>query len=44
MALRETLSKSITLNLINEYGNGAVVEIESVFQPVYHVASQPVLS
>ena len=43
MSLRETLSNSITFTLINEYGKGAVVEIETVFWPVYHVACQVAL-
>ena len=44
MSLRETLSNTITLTVMNEYGKGAVVEIETVFGPVYHVACQGVLS
>ena len=43
MSLTDTLSNSITFTLINEYGKGVVVEIESVFRPVYHVACQRVL-
>ena len=38
MSLRETLSKSITFTVMNESGKGALVEIEMVFRPVYHVA------
>ena len=30
--------------MVNEYGQGAVVEIESVFPLVYHVACRQVLS
>ena len=30
--------------MINEYGKGAAVEIESVFRPVYHIACEGVLS
>ena len=40
MSLRETLSNSITFKLINEYGIGAAVEIETVFWPIYVVACQ----
>ena len=38
MSLKGTLSNSITFTVINEYGKGAAVEIESIFRPVYHVA------
>ena len=43
MSLTETLSNSKTFTLINEFGKGVVVEIESVFRPAYHVASQLIL-
>ena len=43
MSLRETLSGSTALTVIYKYGKGAVVEIELVFWPVYHVACQVVL-
>ena len=36
--LRETFCNSIALTLINKYGKGAVVQIWTVFGPVYHVA------
>ena len=39
-ALRKTLSNSITFTVINEYGKRAVVDIETVFWPVYHVPCQ----
>ena len=41
--LRKTLSSSITFILISEYGKRALVEIETVFWPVDHVACQWVL-
>ena len=44
MSLRVTFSNSIIFKVINEYGRGPVVEIESVFRPVYHVACRRVLS
>ena len=44
MSLRVTFSKPITLTVIDEYGEGAVRDIESVFRPVYHVACRVVLS
>ena len=43
MACPETLPNSVTFIVINEYGKGAVVDIETVFRPVYHVARQGVL-
>ena len=42
-ALTVTLSNAITFRVINEYGKGAVVEIKTVFCPVFYVASQVVL-
>ena len=44
MAVRETPSNSFTFTMVNEYGQGAVVKIESVFPLVYHVACRQVLS
>ena len=41
---KSDFSNSITFKVINEYGNGASVKIESVFRPVYHVACRGVLS
>ena len=38
MSLTGALCNSITFKVINEYGKGAAVEIESVFRPDYHVA------
>ena len=38
MSLRVTFSNSITFTLINEYGEGAGVDTESVLRSVYHVA------
>ena len=29
--------------MITKYGNGAVAQIETVFEPVYHVACQNVV-
>ena len=43
MSLKENLSNWITFTVINEYGEGPSVEIETVFWPVYHVACQVVL-
>ena len=43
MPLRETLSNPTASTVIYEYGKGAVVEIETVFWPVYHVACQVAL-
>ena len=40
MLLRGTLSNSITFTVINEYGKGGAIEIQTVFWPVYHVACQ----
>ena len=34
----------MTFTVINQYGKGAAVEIESVFRPVYRVAYRGVLS
>ena len=39
----QSLPNSITFTVMNKYGKGAVVEIETVFQPVYNVACQGVL-
>ena len=36
--LRETFSNSIAFPLINKYAKGAVVQILTVFVPVYHNA------
>ena len=38
LLLRLTFSATITFTVINEYGKGADIEIESVFRLVYHVA------
>ena len=38
--LKPTFSDSITLTMITKYGNGAVIRIATVFERVYHVASQ----
>ena len=35
---------SITLTVITQDDKGALIKVESVFQPVYHVASRDVLS
>ena len=34
MSLIETLSNAITFTVINKYGKGAAIEIESEFRPV----------
>ena len=36
--LRETFPHSIAFPLINKYAKGAVVQIWTVFVPIYHVA------
>ena len=38
-----TFSNSIAFKVINKYGKGAVVQISTVFGPVYHVACQSVV-
>ena len=43
MPLREIFYNLITFTVSNKYGMGAVVEIETVFQSVYHVAFRGVL-
>ena len=35
---------SITFTVITQHDKGALIKIESVFQPVYHVATREVLS
>ena len=35
---------SITFTVITQYDKGALIKIESVFQPVYHVPCREVLS
>ena len=37
MSLRETFSNSITFTVISIYGKAAVVQIKTVFLPIYHV-------
>ena len=44
MSLRRPLSNSIVFTMIIEYGKGASIQIESVFQPIYDVACRGVLS
>ena len=41
--LKQTFSDSITFTMITKYGNGAVVQIATVFERDYHVACQRVL-
>ena len=38
ISLSETFSNSTTFIVINKYGKGAAVEIETVFRSVYHAA------
>ena len=38
-----TFSDSIAFKVVNEYGTGAVVQISTVFGPVYYVACQSVV-
>ena len=44
MSIRETFSNSIYLAVIDEYDNGAVMQISTVLGHVYHVACRRVLS
>ena len=44
MSLRVSFSNSITLTVTCDYRKDAGVEIESVFQPIYHVACGGVIS
>ena len=37
-------SNSLTFTVITQDDKGALIKIESVFQPVYHVACRDVLS
>ena len=41
---KKNFSNSITFIVINQYGKGAGIKIESVFRPVYHAACRGVLS
>ena len=41
---KNNFSDSITFRVINQYGKGARIKIESVFRPVYHAACRGVLS
>ena len=41
--LKPTFSDSITFTMIPKYCNGSVIQIATVFEPVYHVACQRVL-
>ena len=38
--LKQTFSDSITFQMISKYGNSAVFQIATLFEPVYHVACQ----
>ena len=38
VSIRETFSNSIALPVLNKYDKGALVQISTVFGPVYHVA------
>ena len=40
ISLRETFSTSIAFERINKHGKGAVVQISTVFWPVYCVTCQ----
>ena len=44
MSLRVTFSNSITYTVINEYGQGAGLKIESVIRPVDDVVCREVFS
>ena len=41
---KSDFTNSITFTMINQYDKGALIKIESVFQPFYHVAFRGVLS
>ena len=41
---KNDFSNSITFIVINQFGKGAGIKIESVFWPVYHAACPAVLS
>ena len=41
---KKNFSNSLTFRVINQYGKGAGIKIESVFRPVYHAAFRGVLS
>ena len=43
MSVRVTFSNAITFTVINEYGKGAVVQIETVFWPVICCINLPLL-
>ena len=43
ISLKETFYNSITFTVINRYGKGVVVEISTVFGPVYDVAREKAL-
>ena len=43
MSLRETFSSSITFSQINKYGKYRVVQIATVFRPIYRVACHRVV-
>ena len=43
LLIKQTFSDSITFTMITKYGNGAVIQITTVFERVYHVACQRVL-
>ena len=42
MSLRENFSNSIQFTVINKCGKGAVVQITTVFRPIYYVACRKV--
>ena len=43
MSIRETFSNSVVLKVINEFDKGAVMQIPTVLEHVYHVACRRVL-
>ena len=43
ISLKETFSNEITFAVINNYGKGAVIQIATVFRPIYHFVCQKVL-
>ena len=43
MSLKEIFSNVITFTVINNYGEGAVIQIPTVFRPISHVVCRRVL-
>ena len=43
VSLKETFSKGTTFTVINKFGKGAVIQIETLFRPISHVLCLRVL-